>query len=108
MDMLFKREASKDANFNIDENFSMLRSLGLESYNINETNGGLSKVQIENILVKKKKEYGLKISIPSFIEVMVRLNILSLEENLYSFSHQEYQTYLAGEELDIDDFIETS
>ena len=34
---------------------------------------------------------------------VTKLNILAKDSNQYSFAHQEYQTYYAGEELDISD-----
>lgn len=105
MRRLYNREAQKDINFDVEEFDSCLRCLAIKSYYLNYSNSALYKFQIENILLNRKKEYGLSISIPYFIDKVIKLNILACDKNLISFAHQEYQTYFAGEELDINNFI---
>jgi hypothetical protein len=106
MKRIYKREAAKDSDFNIDDIDSLLRYLGAESYNINDSNAGMSRTQVEKILIKRKNDFGFNTSITYFLETTTRLNILAKDDKLYSFSHQEYQTYFAGEELEIKDFLD--
>ena len=77
----------------------------MESYSLNYSNSALYRTQIENLLIKRKIKYGLSISIPYFIDKVIKLNILACDRNLISFAHQEYQTYFAGEELEINNFM---
>ena len=105
MRRLYNREVQKDINFDIEEFDSCLKFLALESYSLNYSNSALYRTQIENLLIKRKIEYGLSISIPYFIDKVIKLNILACDGNLISFAHQEYQTYFAGEELEINNFM---
>lgn len=106
MHRLYKREALKDTDFNIDEIDSLLRYLGAESYNLNDSNAGMNRTQVEKILLKRKNEYGFSTSITYFLDTVTKLNILAKDGKQFSFAHQEYQTYFAGEELDISDFLD--
>lgn len=106
MHRLYKREAQKNPDFIIDEISSLLRHLGAESYSINDANAAMTRGTLEKILLQRKKEFGFETSISFFIDITTKLNILAKDNKQYSFAHQEYQTYFAGEELEIENLLD--
>ena len=101
IDNLYRRERQKDIHFNIDYFHLMLSYLAYESIEIKgNTNSGLNLGDIEKILQKKEKDIGTG-KIIEFLNKAKGLNILSIDDNLYSFTHQSYQETLAGDYLNI-------
>jgi hypothetical protein len=97
---LYVREQidKKDANFNQKIIHRLLRYLGFESLEQKGTNAGLTEDEVLNIFAKRKAELGVQIDTVYVLEISTQLGILAKQENLYVFSHQEYQDYYAFEE----------
>lgn len=97
---LYLREQidKKDANFNQKVIHRLLRYLGFESLEQKGTNAGLSEDEVLNIFAKRKKELGVQIDTVYVLEISTQLGILEKQDNVYVFSHQEYQDYYAFEE----------
>lgn len=97
---LYVREQidKKDANFNQKIIHRLLRYLGYESLEKKGTNAGLTEDEILNIFAKRKTELGVQIDTVYVLEISTQLGILTKQDNLYVFSHQEYQDYYHFEE----------
>jgi hypothetical protein len=97
---LYVREQidKKDANFNQKIIHRLLRYLGYESLEQKGTNAGMTEDEVLNIFAKRKTELGVQIDTIYVLEISTQLGILEKQDNLYVFSHQEYQDYYAFEE----------
>lgn len=95
-----REKKEKDATFDYETLHILLCHLGFETRTLADTNAALDRDEfILPILEERKKSYGLTVNLLDVLDKAVDLNILSKDENQYSFVHEVYQEYYAAEEL---------
>ena len=77
----------------------LLRRIGYETKESNQTNSGVTEEYLLTIMAKCEKDYGFTYDNLYAIKMMVHLGILEKRDNTYSFSHQSYQDYYHSQEM---------
>jgi predicted NACHT family NTPase len=100
MNSLYDREQRVFIDFDKETFHLMLCYLGFQSRDLTGSNSGLDRDEyILPILEVRKLQLGLSINLLEFLKKSLELNVLVLEDNMYSFSHELYQEYYAAEYL---------
>ena len=95
---LYEREQKQIIDFDKDLVHLLLCYLGYQTRNLTGSNSGLDRDEyILPILEERKKQIGITINLLDFLRKAIDLNILVVDDNQYSFSHELYQEYYAAE-----------
>ncbi len=98
---LYRWQQSQEKTFNIEAVHLLIRYLAIKSFEKGQ-NATFSHNEALKYMKERKTELGINIDILDTLKRATELNILSMENNLYSFSHQKFQEYYVQEELEID------
>ena len=100
MHSLYQRERKQIIDFDIELFHMLLCYLGFQTRDLTGSNSGLDRDEyIIPLLEQRKEQLGTQINLIDFLRKAVDLNILVIDNNQYSFSHELYQEYYAAEFL---------
>ena len=101
LDALFVREKREKYDEYLDSSKInlLLRRIGYETKESNQTNSGVSEEYLLTIMAKCEKDYGFTYDNLYALKMMIHLGIMEKRDNAYSFSHQSYQDYYHSQEM---------
>jgi predicted NACHT family NTPase len=97
---LYEREQKQIIDFDKDIFHLLLCYLGYHTRDLTGSNSGLDRDEyILPLLEERKDQLGIPINLIDFLRKAIDLNVLVIEDNQYSFTHELYQEYYAAEYL---------
>lgn len=101
IECLYNRQIydKKDGRFDKTEIDYLLRSLAYECLENRRLNAALTKDEVLTRFARTREQMGFTIDTVYTLETVTQLGILEIEDDLYRFSHSEYQSYFHAEEL---------
>jgi len=99
---LYLRESEREVNFS-ETTFDILAThLAVKVFEETEANIGLSRYKLLNILEEKVKSGFPNADLDYFLKVGTELSIFGLNNDMYSFSHDEFFDYYAAKGISVD------
>ncbi|MCX6266087.1 MAG: NACHT domain-containing protein [Bacteroidetes bacterium] len=95
---LYEREQKQQIDFDKEIFHLLLCYLGYQTKDLTGSNSGLDRDEyILPILEERQKQLGIPINLLDFLRKAIDLNVLVMDDNQYSFTHELYQEYYAAE-----------